>query len=47
MLQVLDLVEKRYAPEVQAKTNAEGPTTITNTAKPDSAVKPDTGNKPK
>jgi len=47
MLQVLDAIEKKYAPQVQAKPATEGPTTITNTAKPDSVVKPDSGNKPK
>jgi|CXWL01.1.fsa_nt_gi hypothetical protein len=47
MLQVLDQVEKKYAPEVQVKTTIETPTTITNTAKPDSAVKTDSGKKPK
>jgi hypothetical protein len=39
---VLDAIEKKYAPQVQAKPNTEGPTTITNTAKPDSTKKPDT-----
>ncbi|MEO7984319.1 MAG: DUF2723 domain-containing protein, partial [Bacteroidota bacterium] len=45
MLQVLDLVEKRYAPQVQGKNPTEGPTTITNSAKQDSAGKPDTNKK--
>ncbi len=41
LLLVLDAVEKKYAPQTQAKSPAEGPTTITNSAKPDSAGKPD------
>jgi hypothetical protein len=42
MLLVLDAVEKQYAPETQTKSS-EGPTTITNSARPDSAVKKDSG----
>ncbi len=42
MLLVLDAVEKQYAPQTQTKST-EGPTTITNTAKPDSSVKKDSG----
>ncbi|MEO7923813.1 MAG: DUF2723 domain-containing protein [Chitinophagaceae bacterium] len=40
MLLVLEAVEKHYAPQTQAKPATEGPTTITNSAKPDS-TKPD------
>jgi hypothetical protein len=41
MLQVLDTIEKTYAPQTQVNTNTEGPTTITNKAKPDSTKKND------
>jgi len=41
MLEVLGLIEKKYAPQVQTKTTTEGPTTITNTVKPDSGQKID------
>lgn len=37
MLMVLDAIEKKYAPQPQVKAPTEGPTTITNSAKPDSA----------
>jgi hypothetical protein len=46
MLVVLSEIEKKYAPETQQKTPTEGPTTIQNSAKPDSAAKKDSGNKP-
>lgn len=41
MLMVLDAIEKEYAPQTQTKTTTEGPTTITNTANPDSLNKKD------
>ena len=44
LLEVLSLIEKKYAPELQTKTPAEGPTTITNTLKPDSGQKIDNSN---
>jgi Protein of unknown function (DUF2723) len=48
MLQVLDAVEKKYAPQVQTKENTEGPAIITNPARPsDSINKKDSGKKPK
>lgn len=44
MLQVLDAIEKKYAPQTQVNQTIEGPSTITNKAKPDSikndSVKP-------
>ncbi len=44
MLMVLEAVERKYAPQTQTKpTTTEGPTTIQNTVKPDSANKTDTG----
>ncbi len=43
MLQVLDMIEKKYAPQVQAKPATEGPAIINNTLKPDSATKKDSG----
>ncbi|MBC7872790.1 MAG: hypothetical protein H7Y01_02275, partial [Ferruginibacter sp.] len=43
MLEVLSLIEKKYAPQVQTKTTTEGPTTITNSLKPDSGQKIDNG----
>ncbi|MBK7560239.1 MAG: DUF2723 domain-containing protein [Chitinophagaceae bacterium] len=46
MLMVLEAVEKKYAPQVQTKTPTEGPTSITNTVKPDSAGKADSGKAP-
>ncbi len=52
MLEVLGLIEKKYAPQVQATTPAEGPNTITNTLKDttpkidNSGLKTDTNKKP-
>jgi len=43
MLEVLNQVEAKYAPEKLNKPNPEGPTTITNKANPDSAAKKDSG----
>lgn len=42
MLEVLVVIEKRYAPELQTKPNTEGHPTIINKAGKDSAVKTDT-----
>jgi hypothetical protein len=42
MLLVLDAIEKKYAPQLQPKTNvSEGNSTITNSVKPDSAKNKD------
>lgn len=47
MLQVLDAIEKKYAPQTQTKTNAEGNSTIINTAQgKDSTKKNDSLKKP-
>jgi len=47
LLLVLADIERRYAPETQAKTpTTEGPTTITTRAAGDSTGKPDSGNTP-
>lgn len=43
MIEVLNAVEAKYAPQKQAKTNNEGPTTITNKANPDTLKAKDTG----
>ena len=43
MLAVLTAIEQKYAPQTQIKPTTEGPTTITNTAKPDSTKGKDTG----
>ena len=42
MLEVLGVIEKRYAPELQTKPNSEGNPTIIHKAGQDSAAKPDT-----
>jgi hypothetical protein len=41
MLEVLNAIEARYAPQTQSKTNNERPGTITNEVKPDSLTKRD------
>ena len=41
---VLEQIEMKYAPQTRPATPTEGPTTIDNSVKPDSANKPDTGN---
>ena len=43
MIEVLNAVEARYAPQTQVKPATEGPTTITNTVNPDSIKGKDTG----
>ncbi len=43
MIEVLNAVEAKYAPQTQIKPTTEGPTTITNTAYPDSIKGKDTG----
>ena len=46
LLRVLGDIEARYAPQTQTKPVNEGPTTIQNTAKPDSNQVKDSGNQP-
>jgi hypothetical protein len=41
MLEVLNAIEKRYAPQVQSKNPVEGPVNIISPARPDSGNKPD------
>jgi len=43
MIEVLNAVEAKYAPQTQIKPTTEGPTTITNSANPDSIKGKDSG----
>lgn len=45
MIEVLNAVEAKYAPQTQIKPTTEGPTTITNSANPDSIKGKTPGNK--